>query len=89
MSLFSDVRVKDLPASVRQWLETMEKRRLPGSYKVRAYAVSGRRSRKRTEEFERDRKRRKNRLKRIATKMRKAGMDEKDAQIVLRGGWDE
>lgn len=89
MSLINDVRVKDLPLPVRQWLETMEGARLPGFYKVRAYAVSGRRSRKRTEEFERDRKRRKNRLKRIAAKMRKAGMGEKDAQVVLRGGWEE
>lgn len=89
MSFFSDVRVIDLPAPVRQWLETLERRRLPDSYKVRAYAVSGRRSRKRAEEFERDRKRRKNRLKRVATKMRRTGMDEKDVQVVIKGGWDD
>lgn len=89
MFWFSDVRVTDLPAPVRSWLENREGRKLPDLYKVRVHALSNRGSKKRRLEFERDRKRRKDRLKRIATKMRRAGMDEKDAQVVLRGGWDE
>lgn len=79
-------RVKDVPAPVRRWLEKQEGRKLPATYKVSAYAYSPRGSRKWTEKWERDKRKRDRRLKQVATRMRAVKMSEDDIKTVLDGG---
>lgn len=81
-------RVKKLPAPVRRWAERELGYKIPETYELSLYALNPSGRAKRLEESRHESDRRDRRLKIVAGKMRKAGMDERDIETVIRRGWN-
>lgn len=76
-----------IPIKTKTWIEGQLKKKLHKRVKVSISAYTPGSSKKYWERWKDLTNRRENRLKRIATKMRKLSMSENDIECMLRGGY--